>query len=357
MNTSIRDKFGQMIMIGLDIEDINEEIIKLIKEYKIGGLVLYKKNYHDINSMRELVNIIKDINKNNVPLFIAIDQENGRVNRIPDEIERIYSAGRQASTGKIEIVNECNLITGEVLKSVGVNMNLAPVLDILYDDSKIVGNRSYGTNKDMVIKYGIASMKDYQDKEIIPVVKHFPGHGLVSADSHYLIPTINDTKRMEEDLVVYECAINNGCDVIMVGHLKVSGCGREPATINKEIIRKYLIDKYNYQGLIITDDLRMNTMKYIYGIKNMINKSIQAGCNILMIKYKKGDTRRLYKDLYKMIDKGKIDSKLIEDSYEKIIKIKKKYNISNEIINDNLDIDKINEEIRRVNGEIDKDSN
>ena len=98
-------------------------------------------------------------------------------------------------------------------------------------------------------------------------------------------------------------------------------------------------------------------MKYIYGIKNMINKSIQAGCNILMIKYKKGDTRRLYKNLYKMMDKGKIDSKLIEDSYEKIIKIKKKYNISNENINDNLDIDKINEEIRRVNGEIDKNSN
>ena len=351
---NIKDKFMQMIMIGMDIDKFNDEVIKLIRDYKIGGVVLYKKNYNSIDEMQKLINKLKDINKNNIPLFIAIDQENGRVNRIPDEIERIYSVGKQASTKNDDIIHKCNKITSNILRDVGVNMNLAPVLDINYDNSKIIGNRSYGSSasEDATI-----SMNDYKEEGIIPVVKHFPGHGLVNTDSHYLMPVISDTKKMEDDLVIYDSLIKSGCDALMVGHLKVSGYGSEPATFNKNIIKKYLIDRYNYQGLIITDDLRMNTMKYIYGIKNMVNKSIQAGSNILMIKYKRGDTRKLYKDLYKMIDKGKIDNKLIEDSYEKIIKIKKKYNISNEIINDNLDIDKINEEIRRVNGEIDKDSN
>ena len=351
---NIKDKFMQMIMIGMDIDKFNDEVIKLIRDYKIGGVVLYKKNYNSIDEMQKLINKLKDINKNNIPLFIAIDQENGRVNRIPDEIERIYSVGKQASTKNDDIIHKCNKITSNILRDVGVNMNLAPVVDINYDNSKIIGNRSYGSSasEDATI-----SMNDYKEEGIIPVVKHFPGHGLVNTDSHYLMPVISDTKKMEDDLVIYDSLIKSGCDALMVGHLKVSGYGSEPATFNKNIIKKYLIDRYNYQGLIITDDLRMNTMKYIYGIKNMVNKSIQAGSNILMIKYKRGDTRKLYKDLYKMIDKGKIDNKLIEDSYEKIIKIKKKYNISNEIINDNLDIDKINEEIRRVNGEIDKDSN
>ena len=83
---NIKDKFMQMIMIGMDIDKFNDEVIKLIRDYKIGGVVLYKKNYNSIDEMQKLINKLKDINKNNIPLFIAIDQENGRVNRIPDEI-------------------------------------------------------------------------------------------------------------------------------------------------------------------------------------------------------------------------------------------------------------------------------
>ena len=349
---NIKDKFSQMIMIGLDIEEINDEIIKLIRDYKVGGVVLYKKNYNDMDSMRGLVDRIKMINEGNIPLFIAIDQENGRVNRIPNEIERIYSPGRQASTKNIDIVHRTNEITSDILMGVGVNMNLAPVLDINYDDSKIIGNRSYGNNIDDVIRYGVSSMIDYKNRGIISVVKHFPGHGLVSGDSHYFIPIINDSDKMKNDLVIYENAINNGCDAIMIGHLKVKGYGSEPASINKKIVRECLIDRYNYKGLIVTDDLRMNTMKYIYGIKNMVNKSIEAGCNVLMIKYKKRDTRRLYDELYKMIDKGKINHKFIENSYDKIIGIKNKYKLSNDISKQVIDIDRINREIRDINRKI-----
>ena len=124
---NIKDKFMQMIMIGMDIDKFNDEVIKLIRDYKIGGVVLYKKNYNSIDEMQKLINKLKDINKNNTPLFIAIDQENGRVNRIPNEIERIYSVGKQASTKNDDIIHKCNKITSNILRDVGVNMNLAPV--------------------------------------------------------------------------------------------------------------------------------------------------------------------------------------------------------------------------------------
>lgn len=351
---NIKEKFGQMIMLGLDIDTINDEIISLIKDYKIGGVVLYKKNYHDISSMKDLINKLKEINANNIPLFIAVDQENGRVNRLPSEIKRIYNAEKQAMTNNLEIINECNNITAEILNDVGINMNLAPVLDINYDNSKVIGNRSYGKTKEEVIRHAIPSIKNSQSRGIIPVVKHFPGHGLANQDSHYLIPKINNVSKMEEDLTIYKEAIKEGCDAIMIGHLKVKGYGQEPASINKRIINKYLKDKYNYQGLIITDDLRMNIIKYIYGLKNVINRSINAGANILMIKYKHDDINKLYNKLYKMIDKGIIDNNLIEDNYNTIIKTKEKYKLNNNIISNKLDIDSINKRINKVNTEIEK---
>ncbi|MGN1358115.1 MAG: glycoside hydrolase family 3 N-terminal domain-containing protein [Bacilli bacterium] len=352
MSASIYEKMGQMIMIGLDAYKINDEIRKLIKDYKIGGVVLYKSNYKDIKSMVSFINELKKINGDNVPLFIAIDQENGRVNRLPDEITRIYNPLRQAKTGDIDIVNKCNEITAKILSDVGVNMNLAPLVDINYNsDNTSIGNRSYG-DKEAVIKYGLPMIEMMKKHGIISVVKHFPGHGLVKTDSHYLIPVINDVSLMEDDLEIYDKAISNGADAIMIGHLKVCGYGSKPASINKEIIDKYLIKKYDYKGLIITDDLRMNTMKYMYGIKNVISKSIEAKNNILMIKYKKGDIKKVYNELYKMIDKGKIDKNLINNSYEKIINFKNKYKLSNDIKDGNIDIDEINKEIIDVNSKM-----
>lgn len=352
MSASIYEKMGQMIMIGLDVYKINDEIRKLIKDYKIGGVVLYKSNYKDIKSMVNFINELKKINGDNVPLFIAIDQENGRVNRLPDEITRIYNPLRQAKTEDIDVVNKCNEITAKILSDVGVNMNLAPLVDINYNsDNTSIGNRSYG-DKEAVIKYGLPMIETMKKYGIISVVKHFPGHGLVKADSHYLIPVINDVSLMEDDLEIYDKAINNGADAIMIGHLKVCGYGSKPASINRDIIDKYLIKKYDYKGLIITDDLRMNTMKYIYGIKNVISKSIEAKNNILVIKYKKGDIKKVYNELYKMIDKGKIDKNLINNSYEKIINFKNKYKLSNDIKDGNIDIDEINKEIIDVNSKM-----
>lgn len=342
-----KEKFGQMIMLGLDIDEINDEIMTIIKDYKIGGVVLYKQLYDDIPSMKKVINKLKKININNIPLFIAIDQENGRVNRFPKEIVRLLSPGKQVSTKKIEIVNRVNAITASLLAKLGINMNLAPVVDINYNNSSI-GNRSYGNNKQEVIKYAIPMITALQDKKIISVVKHFPGHGLVNSDSHYFLPTIKDISKMESGLDVYKEAINNLCEVIMVGHLRVKGYGRKPSTINKKIIKDYLIDRFNYQGLILTDDLRMNILKNIYGLKNVIIDSINSGSNIFILKYKKGDIK-LYNKLYKMIDNGLIDKKIIDNSYNKIIQLKNKYELSNDLIEEELEIDKINEEIEKIN--------
>lgn len=352
---SLKDEFGQMILLGLDVYDINDEIISLIKEYHIGGVVLYKKNYTSIDNMIEFINKLKEINNNGVPLFIAIDQENGRVNRFPKDVERIYNPFKQANTKDINVINEINKITTYLMKSVGVNMNFAPVLDIcLSEFDKAIGNRSYGKTKEDVINYAIPFMKEMQNNQIISVVKHFPGHGATHKDSHFVLPKIRNIASLEkEDMKVFDYAINNGADAIMVGHLVLKGYGNKPASLNKKIIQKYIYDKYNYKGLLITDDLRMGALRIIRRIKNNIKKSVEAGNNVIMIKYKKGDLK-MYKKLFKMVENCEIDPVLINNSCKKIMRIKKEYNLTNELVSSKLNLEKINKRIKLVNEYIDK---
>ena len=348
---TIEESFGQMIMLGLDCYDINEEIEKIIKKYKIGGVVLYKKNYTSIDTMIEFINKLKRINKenNNIPLFIAIDQENGRVNRFPNEIERIISAKKIASLKETEM-NYIHKLTTYLLNSVGVNMNFAPVLDVVRDSkNKAIGNRSYGNDSSVILKCALDFMKEMQKNNIISVVKHFPGHGLTNRDSHVFLPKIKDIDTMKQvDIKVFYDAIKSGADAIMVGHLTIKGYGIMPASINKKIVSDLLINN-GYKGLIITDDLRMKPLRLLCKEKKCVKKAINVGNDILMIKYKKGDLKRLYDPLMKQLKKFEIDIEKVSKSAKKVISYKNKYKITDELIDNKLDIVKINKNIRKLN--------
>jgi len=354
---TFEEKFGQMIMLGLDVYDINDEIIELIEKYKIGGIVLYRKNYTSIETMIEVINKLKRINSiNNIPLFIAIDQENGIVNRFPKDIINISSVYKQAKINNPKVIESINELTTYLLKSVGINMNFAPVLDINHQEkNKVIGNRCYGITKEEVIKNGIPFMKCMQQNGIVSVIKHFPGHGATEKDSRFTIPCIEDLNKLKNnDILPFEYGIKNSVDGIMVGHLRIKGYGLKPATINKKIIKELLIDNYNYEGLIITDDLRMGIMPYVFKIKKSIVKSVEAGNNIILIKYKKGDILKIYKDLFKMVREYEIDIEKINNSAKKIVNIKKKYQINDNQISSNLDIKLINNKIKKINDVINK---
>lgn len=348
---SLEEKFGQMLMLSLDTYALNDEIIDIIKEYKIGGVVLYQNNYTSIDTMIEFINKLKEINKNNkVPLFIAIAQENGIVNKFPKDILRMPGADKQSSADILKVNTAINELTTYILDSVGINMNLAPVIDIK-NNNKVNQKRSYGEEKD-IIKNALPFMNTMKEANIISVVKHFPGHGATNKDSHFTIPKIKDVKSLEErHIPVFQKFIASGADALLVGHLRVKGFGHRPASLNKNIINTYLKD---YKGLIITDDLRMNRLKYTYGTKKCIMYSIDAGHDICMFKYKKGD-KRLFNNLLKKVKYCEIDPERINDSAKKIINFKKKYNINNEQKWEKIDIELLNKKIRKINDIINKE--
>lgn len=276
---SLKEKIGQMVMIGMDTNYITDRIKDMIINYKIGGIILYRKNFATYQDMINLIKELKQINQvNKVPLFIAIDQEGGRVNRMPKELKNLPSANLIASIGGEQMVAEAANITGEVLHKSGFNLNFAPVLDLKrYNKQTVIGDRSYSDDKEVVAKCGIATMQELQKNNIISVAKHFPGHGATKQDSHYFLPVINVpmNKIEDEDMYPFSQIISNGADAILVGHLlipKVTGI--YPASLSRKFICKYIRKKFKYKGLIVTDDLKMRAIKLFYGAELAVKKSI-----------------------------------------------------------------------------------
>ena len=272
---------------------------------------------------------------------------------MPLEIKNIRNASKIASTKDINLVRKSSNITSRMLLSVGVNLNYAPVLDIrrFTDDNHAIGNRCFGENKEDVSKYGIEYMKEMSVQNVVPVIKHFPGHGATLKDSHFTLPIVKKSKidLEQDDMVPFKNAIEAGADAIMVSHILIKDIDRKyPASLSKKLIEEYLIKKFNYKGLIITDDLKMLAIRLRYPINTAVKLAINAGNDMIMIGYKYKKIEDVIEGIAKQVRKGKISEKQIEESVKKIIQLKKKYNINDDPVK-GLDIESINKEIDDLN--------
>ena len=350
---SLEEKIGQMFLIGINEQELTQKTVEMIQKYKVGGIILYRRNYSTYEDMLNLINKIKQINKENkIPIFISIDQEGGRVNRMPKEIHNLKSALSFANTKNIEAVKQSGKIIGKMLNDSGVNLNYGPVLDIKrFEEDHAIGDRCYGINSKDVSKYAIEVMKSMQNENVISAIKHFPGHGSTTQDSHFSIPRIKTkTEELEkEDMSTFEDAIKNGADMIMVGHLIIEDIDKkDPASLSKIIIKKYLKQKNNYKGLIITDDLKMMAIRLRYSMKKATYKAIQGGNDIIMIGLKYNTIKKVIKSTIRYVKKNKINIRRIDESVSKILETKEKYNITDNETK-GCNIEKINKEVDELN--------
>lgn len=352
-NLKIEQKIGQMFIIALEEKEITQKTINIIQKYNIGGIILYKKNYDNYEEMIKLINKLKEINKvNKIPLFISIDQEGGRVNRMPYDILNVKSANEFSKTGDIDIVKESAKVISKMLIKTGISLNYSPVLDIKnFDENHAIGDRCYGENKEDVSKYGIEFMKELSKGGVLPVIKHFPGHGATTKDSHAMLPVVKKSiEQLEnEDIIPFKEAIHNGAEAIMVGHILLKEIDKKyPASLSKKILQEYLIEKLKFNGIIITDDLKMLAIRLKYSLKKAVELAINSGDNMIMIGTKYKNIEKIIKTISIQTKKGKIDINKINESVEKIVAIKQKYNVNNNKV-DGFDIENINKEIQELN--------
>lgn len=328
-NLTLRQKISQMFITGFSGQSLafNRNFVNLV-ENGLGGVIFFTQNISNEKQFRELISSIGE--KASIPMFYSIDQEGGRVERT----EKIHNGKKYLSAknayemGLSYLQNQTKEIALE-LKGYGINMNFAPVLDVNTNkDNPIIGERAFSSNADDVVAGSKVVIKEYEKYGIITVGKHFPGHGAASADSHKTLPTISLSKEeMQEHIKPFEEAIKIGLPAIMAAHVLYPAFDEtNPASISKKIIEELLVNEMDFDGVIITDDMEMNGIKGFTRFEACI-KAINAGVNMFIFRDTTKDIVELIEKLEKAVIEGIIPEEKIENSFDKIINLKRQYGI------------------------------
>lgn len=348
---TLEQKIGQLFIVGFEGDIINDEIIDLVKNQEVGGLIYFSRNVVDSNQIITLNNEIKDIKKD-IPLFISVDEEGGVVSRVPDEFLKLPSSGYIGKFDDENLSYNIGSIISKELKSLGFNMDFAPVLDIDSNpNNTVIGERAFGNNADIVSKLGIKTMEGLRDGGIIPVVKHFPGHGDTDIDSHYGLPIV--TKTLEElnnlEFIPFKNAIENGADVVMVSSIILSSIDSEyPATMSKKVTTDILRNKLNFDGVIATDDMTMGAIMDNYNLTDAVIMAINAGNDLILVCHGYDDIIKSISAVKDAVSSNIISEERIDESVYRILKLKEKYRVNDDIISNEIDIEGINLEINSL---------
>ena len=325
-NMSVEEKIGQMLMVLDYSKEVDEELLDKLNTIKPGGFILFAENFESYEQTKKLIEDIKSTS--DIPMFISIDQEGGRVQRLKElsdaEVTIIPPMYNLGLTNDVDLAYEVGQVVGEELRVFDINMNFAPVLDIYSNpENTVIGNRSFGTTSSLVSNMALSFAKGQESTGIISVYKHFPGHGDTLEDSHNTLPIITKTKEelMELELIPFIDAIENDADVIMVGHLAVPEITNDntPASLSKEIVTGLLKEELGFDGLVITDALNMGALTKNYTEEEIYVNAINAGVDILLMADFDTETVEIIKE---NIKNGRIKMEEIDDSVKKILVLK-----------------------------------
>ncbi|GGE28855.1 beta-N-acetylhexosaminidase [Marinithermofilum abyssi] len=337
---SLEEKVGQMTMVGFYGDKPNEEIRRLIQDAHAGNVILfsYSGNVNEPKQTAELTNGLQQMAEETphaIPLLISTDQEGGVVARMTTGATELpgnmaLGAGRKSSRAF-----QAAQLTGEELRAVGINMNLAPVLDVNVNPANpVIGVRSFSENPDVVADMGAAQIKGYQ-QNVVATAKHFPGHGDTDVDSHVGLPVIEKSREELEkvEFVPFKRAIAEGIDAIMTAHIHVPALDDTPdlpATLSKPILTGLLRKEMGYNGLIITDSMTMaGVADYFGGVPKAAVKAVDAGADIILLSpaLKTDEQIDVMKAVTDAVRAGEIPEERIDQSVRRILKVKMKYGL------------------------------
>lgn len=323
-----KSKFYQMFVLapeGTTLKSGGNLDIALKKG--LGGVIFFTKNIETVEQVKKLTKKVKQTAI--IAPFIGIDEEGGRVERTENIFggKKFLSARYQAQNG-VECVISQTLQISNSIKSLGFNMNFAPVLDVdTNPQNPIIAERSYGRTPEEVEKFALCAMKIYMENRIIPVGKHFPGHGDANADSHLTLPILDlPLDKLEETHIrPFKTAVEQGIPAIMAAHLHCKAFDKNiiPASLSPSVLN-YLRKKLNFEGLIISDDMEMGALK-LFTPEDAVLRGIRAGINLFLFRDESDATISL---LERVFEKVKNDATLCsntEKSFELIQKIKQKF--------------------------------
>ena len=301
-----------------------------ISQYPVGGFIYMSQNLENPEQVREMVKNVQEYSYQRIglPLFISVDEEGGTVSRFSNNpnfnLEKIDSMSVIGATGDPQNAYNVGAKIGSFLYDLGFNMDNAPDADVLTNPSNtVIGSRSFGTDCNLVSEMMLAEMKGLQDQNIIPVIKHYPGHGATEADTHagyaYTNKTLNEM--MANELVPFINGINAGVKVIMVAHISCPNIvgDNTPSSLSGVMINDILRGQLGYQGVVTTDALNMGAIAEEYSSGQAAVQALQAGVDILLMPE---NFQEAYQGVLSAVGDGRLTEERINESVRRIVNLK-----------------------------------
>lgn len=319
------EKVGQMVMIGVQGTDVTDDSLYMLHQYHMGGVILFDRNMESADQTKKLIADLQAKADQKVPLFIGVDEEGGQVVRGKSFLTPPPSEQEIGRSGEVTRAEESARQTAEKLKKLGFNVNFAPVAD--------VGEyaRSFSADPEQAAKFVEAAAQGYEQQHMMYALKHFPGIGRGTVDSHEDISSITATKAelLKRDIVPFQKVIDERQSedyFVLVSHLRYPALdGENPASLSKAIQTDFLRGELGYRGLIITDDVEMGALAKHYSFRELGVKAVEAGSDIVLVCHEYPHETDVYLGLLDAVEDGTIPMERVDESVRRIVKAKLLY--------------------------------
>lgn len=339
---SLDEKIGQMLMVGFKGFEVSDtsHIIRDLQEFHVGGIVLFDydvptgrpvRNIENPDQVKKLITQLKNLSE--TPLFMAVDQEGGRVARLKPSrgFRPTVSAQHIGEIDNLDSTRYYAKSIAEQLQSLGFNVNFAPVVDLnINPDNPVIGRveRSFGADSELVTKHASVFLKEFAEHNILGVLKHFPGHGSAWNDSHVGMADVSETWQPVE-LEPYRKLIQHDYQfAVMTAHVFNENLDPDlPATLSQKVQTDLLRDELGFNGVLFSDDMQMQAIRSFYGLESSIEHAINAGVDVLVfgnnIIYQADIVPTAVGIIKNLVKKGEISEDRIDESYQRIMNQKR----------------------------------
>ncbi len=323
---TLQEKIGQMVMIGIEGKEVNEDSLFMLHQYHVGGITLFDRNMETRDQVRKLTEQLQQQAEEKVPLFIAADEEGGMVVRMRDQLPELPSQEEIGATGDPAQAQAWGASIGKLVKDMGINTNFAPVADVGSE-----GGRSYSRDPDTAAVFVDRAVQGYEAERVFCSLKHFPGIGRGMVDSHVEVSDIDISREelLASDLKPFRTVMGSHDPAgyfIMVSHLKYPQLDpAEPASLSRPVVTGLLRETLGYDGIVITDDLTMGAVAKHNSYRELGVKAVQAGADIALVCHEYSNQQEVYLGLLEAVEKGIISRDRIDASVKRIVRAKLTY--------------------------------
>lgn len=348
---TLEQKVGQLLMVHFNGNEINEDARALIEQVHVGGFIYYQWA-NELSSPPQVQQLSSQLQKaakatGHLPLLLAIDQEGGVVYRLTKGFTVFPGNQALAQAKQPELAQACAKATGIELKAVGINMNLAPVVDVNYNPrNPVIGIRAFSHRPEEVVQLARYMLMGFQDASIIPVLKHFPGHGDALVDSHDSLPTIQKTVSQLEEVDLFPFRkLASQVDVMMTAHLLVPALdAARCVTLSKTIIQQLIREQMQFNRVVMSDSLIMQALIEQCGdLEEAAIQCLEAGHDLILLGGKRlnhkqhggeisvEQVKKIHQALVNAVLQGRLSREQIDISFERIQNLKHRYALVSQV--------------------------